>query len=122
MIVYRLEHKQTHNGPFCDTFNLKITKKQREILNDLYEWASENKNTPGIYSDIPECKTTLNYNVREYVCGTISMDQLYHWFSQWLDDLLKMQFEIKTFEVPDDKVFIGKYQCIFHKDYAKEVQ
>lgn len=105
MLVYRVEHPLTHEGPYrhlsMRNEHTRITEKMvTRHNNDRY-------NHPTPYND------GIRNNWRECCCGFSTLDSLHRWFDGYLEELHHIGFALAKIEVPNDDVAFGEKQVVF---------
>jgi len=112
MIIYRVENNQGI-GPFNNYLvnNENFTEEQIDYLNGLPLPSSDN--------GIKEISFDIRYDFK--YCGTHTTDLLITWFYEVADILFKHEYEVVAYELPDEDVIIGEYQCIFKKERARKI-
>lgn len=104
MMVLRVE-RPSHEGPFRDL----------DRIHDLAEIGFPCED--GLPTPYEEDGRPLDW--LDYVCGCVSWEQMRIWFSEeqiaWLQGI---GFQVACYEVPDEHVFVLKYQCLFCLTYA----
>lgn len=97
MIVYRIEHKLTGNGPSMEGLDISYS-------------------IPSILSDDILIKEIDKKKLNHYVFGTLSETQLIKIYNESLKDL--KDFVICVYEVNPKYVAWGDFQCVFVKPKA----
>lgn len=108
MIVYRLEHKTSGDGPYRHDYDRSWRKGDHAFL----------KRTPIPQLDILEWEF-IELGVAKYRFGFKSLKQLSKWFLKTeLKELKKRGFVIRKYEVDKEHVLFGSKQVAFLKRKA----
>ena len=68
----------------------------------------------------PSADGILNYSA-DYYCGFDSLESLFEWFEQWLEELQEHNYHVAVFEVEDDDTRHGGKQVMFkRKKYRRK--
>jgi hypothetical protein len=104
MKIYRLQHKETHRGPYNNWDTHPNGSIEEELLLEMKHEHSNEQNYathPGAWRD--------EMNVSSYhKFGFDSLEKLYAWFENYIDYLLPMGYEIIEYEISWIFVMYGK--------------
>lgn len=115
MKIFRVEHKNTGDGPYYDS-----------TFRDAWQSAPHSTSTGHI--DPLDIKSGFDYEQYEDLCrgwrsGFKSMNDLQSWFNEnELDKLSQFGYIITAFEVPCNYVHVGNNQVIFRRPNVKETR
>lgn len=106
MLVYRVEHPLTHEGPYK---HLSIRSEHTDITAKMVRKHN---------NDIANHPTPHNDGLRmqnpdAYHCGFATLHAMRRWFDGYLDELHRIGFVLAELEVLDSGVFSGRKQVIF---------
>lgn len=106
MLVFRYENKNGV-GPYTADWEEWGTKASSFWLASSH--AGEKHPSPRMDG--------IEKSGKNYVCGCPSAAALSEWFSGWEAVLLRNGFVVKTYDIPDEEVFIGKsgLQVVFKR-------
>jgi hypothetical protein len=103
-IVYRVEDKRDPTTGTCSVYVLRT---------DWYD-------LPNPYMDNIEGIDDYQLPLKEWWCATISINQLLIWWKRNdLPELDRFGYRIAILEVPSDKVFNGRTQCIIDRNQSR---
>jgi len=107
LTVYRVEHYDRRHGPYLASFE-KMNKRCLALANKLHQGFTHEQHPP------PGTDGILNYSP-DYYCGFDSIDALFDWFEQWMEELQEHDYYIAVFEVEDSDVRHGGKQVMFKR-------
>ncbi len=111
--IYRVEHYDRRHGPYPVSRD-KMNKCCRELANKLHGEFDSYQHPPPDYDGI------INYG-DDYYCGFDSVEALFDWFEQWLEELQEHNYHIAVFEVEDNDTLHGGKQVMFkRKKYRRK--
>ena len=117
MFVYRVEHKDTKEGPYSHCTNGRITCSKLYWRHNSYLVGNEK---PGFEDErFHNLKNSDKYN-----CGCVTLEKLFTWFDNFVDYLHEMQdFYIVEYKISSKYVRFGRTgkQCAFIRDKATVV-
>lgn len=110
MLIYRVEHKDTGEGPYSYDMHKTYTDERIKIMG-----ASQDREThPSVWFDIHPSQCALN--PLDYFCGFDSIEALLIWFAGWYDTLQSNGFIVSIYDAQYTNH--GTYQSTFHKPTA----
>ena len=121
--VYRIEHKETHEGPY-NTDNASIDPTYQKhlskyALGDALNYTQCSKYHPGMWYDLTKLR---GFSTCEHYCGFESIEQLFAWFNENSTDIMRgFGFQLSIYKIAKKYVTYGTYQVGFIKDKAKLV-
>jgi len=114
MYIYRIEHAETHDGPYgCNT----DYSADESLYNMGYKHV--NKTHPNMWLDcMPVGK---GFYREDHYCGFDSIERLVDWFDGWFTALENNGFIVAIYSINPSLVDTGNYQSIFIRDKAERV-
>jgi len=110
--VYRVEHIAYRHGPYFAGRPKNEAGRRLAIKLDA-EFTIANQPPP--------CLDGIQAMCEDLYCGFDSLEKLYVWFEQWLDDLEAADYHVAVFEVPVTEVLKGRQQVVFpRKKYRRK--
>lgn len=112
MYIYRIEHPDTHKGPYTHNWNLA-----RNLCEDHQDCTH-----PDMFADVAECnmwKYTMKGS-KFYACFD-KIEDLCSWFHGWLRTFAEFDFIMCIYDIPDLIIRRGVYQCMVELEHAKLV-
>lgn len=112
--IYRVEHYDRRHGPYPASWT-EMNKRCREMANKLIRELD--------YARQPEpCSDGIVNYGGDYYCGFDSLDALFDWFEQWLEELQKHDYHVAVFEVEDNDTLRGEKQVMFRRKKYRRKQ
>lgn len=121
MLVYRLEKPIEVGGSTVLVGPWVAACYEKELENVTWRYK---RNLPGRCPEPKEDGISGFVANSDQVCGWYSYEGIYNW-CRWKDDTEALQavgFSINVYEVPEDKVLLGKTQCVWVSKYATLVK
>jgi hypothetical protein len=111
--IYRVEHYNRRHGPYRASSD-KMNNRCLKLADKLHDEFSVAQQPPPCYDGI------CNHGSDDY-CGFNSLDDLFKWFEQWLEELQEHDYHVAVFEVKDKHVRHGDKQVMFkRKKYRRK--
>lgn len=110
MLVYRIEHKDTQEGPYTG-------------LNCCIQmaYAHCDETHPAAWEDSKATKKMYHkYDTDKLRYGMSSLMGILTWFNKWIPELAAKGYILTVYQVPDKDCAVG-YQIVFKLKYAKLV-
>lgn len=113
MKVYRIEDKNGW-GPYSSCYMMDWEHPREVVLCRLQEAHSRDPLRPSPYTNGEPWEDYYSSS-KDMVFGFASLQELYNWFNGFVEDLINVGFYIKTFEVPNNQVKLGRLQLAFKR-------
>ena len=111
--IYRVEHRDRRHGPYHASWE-KMNKRCRKLCHKLDDEFNHDQQPP------PSMDGIMNFSAA-YYCGFDSLESLFDWFEQWLEELQEHKYRIAVFEVENKDTLIGGKQVMFkRKKYRRK--
>jgi hypothetical protein len=111
--IYRVEHYDRRHGPYPASHE-KMNGQCQELAEKLHKSWTPDQHPPPCFDGI------LDYS-DDYYCGFDSLDALFDWFEQWLEELQAHNYHIAVFEVEENDTLRGGKQVMFkRKKYRRK--
>ena len=111
--IYRVEHYDRRHGPYHASWD-QMNNRCRELCYKLDLEFKHNQHPP------PGADGIFNFS-NDYYCGFDSLEDLFDWFEQWLEELQEHDYHIAVFEVEDSDTLHGGKQVMFkRKKYRRK--
>ena len=120
MIIYRVEHKTTKEGPYQHRWkHMKAIDNEHSRIIVNHKTAELTCAHPLLFREINWDVVTVNR--AKIYSGFISLCQLFKWFGGWMSKLRKAGFIISTYSVDKEDLFQceSKTQIAFRSKYHK---
>lgn len=107
--IYRVEHITNGLGPYSQ-------KKESEFFHhEMVEDHSSGRSHPSLSQDFSI--NNISYLIKNFIFGFTSQEKLLDWFGVYFEDLIKMGFQVKVYEVKSEDIIYSKSgkQCMFRK-------
>lgn len=121
MIVYRLEHPLTGNGPYCTS---EGTPRARKLASELIEEHGNRyiEHPSPLEDDLSTFTRRCMKGAECYAFfGCSSIELLYNWFKEFWSQLIDAGFQVVQYEVESYQIGKSGLQLAFDMRKAKKL-
>lgn len=113
MIIYRVEHREKHCGPYCTGSHLPDFQDVKREMGLAHNGKSSH---PTI---VEEGLIEWYEDAPNLICGFAKRKQVNAWFKGWMKILIKHGFGVARYECPKSAIRFGECQIVFDKTQAQ---
>ena len=112
--VYRVEHIRYRHGPYYASYDYMTERS--EILAERLNVHCDSDRHPS------PCEDGIDsYPYDDYYCGFESLDALFDWFEDWLDELEEYDYHVAVYNVKDCDIMEGGRQIMFRRKRYRRI-